>query len=76
MKKRGREDMIHLVPIDKVDHSKIDPKCLPAIVVEVTPRSQYRLACKVGILDRVLCHGDYVVRPTRCLSKLENNGKG
>jgi hypothetical protein len=65
MKKRGREDMIHLVPIDKVDHSKIDPKRLPTIVVEVTLCSQYHLACKVGVLDRVLCHGDFLYEPNK-----------
>jgi hypothetical protein len=44
-KKRVREDTIQdvpvggvcLVPIDKVDHSKIDPKQLPLVVVNVMP---------------------------------------
>jgi hypothetical protein len=54
-----------LVPIDKVDCSKIDPKRLPTIVVEVTPRSQYCLACKIGVLDRVLCRRDFLYKPNK-----------
>jgi hypothetical protein len=68
MKKRFREDTMSdvtvgsvcLVPIDKVDRSKIDPKRLPCVVVEVTPREQYRLACKAGVLDKVLQRQDFL----------------
>ena len=62
MKKRFREDTMQdvtvgsvcLVPIHKVDRTKIDPKRLPCVVVEITAREQYRLACKAGVLDKVL----------------------
>jgi hypothetical protein len=73
MKKRLREDTIQdipvggicFIPIDKVDQSKIDPKCLPCVVVEVTPRQQYRLACKAGVLDTVLNRGDFGYEPNK-----------
>ena len=73
MKKRLREDTIQdipvggicLVPIDRVDRSKIDPKRLPCIVVEVTPKQQYRLACKAGVLDMVLNRGDFAYEPNK-----------
>ena len=73
MQKRVREDTIQdvpvggicLVPIDKVDRSKVDPRRLPCVVVEVTPRIQYRLACKAGVLDRVLCRQDFLYEPNK-----------
>jgi predicted RNA-binding protein with TRAM domain len=73
MQKRFWEDTIQDVPIggvclvfiDKVDRSKIDPRCLPCVVVEVTPRIQYRLACKAGILDHVLCRQDFLYEPQK-----------
>jgi hypothetical protein len=73
MKKRLREDTIQdipvggirLVPIDRVDPSKIDPKCLPCIVVEVTPKQQYRLTCIAGVLDMVLNRGDFAYEPNK-----------
>jgi hypothetical protein len=73
MQKRVREDTIQdvpvggicLVPIDRVDRSKIDPKRLPCVVVEITPRIQYRLACKAGVLDRVLCRQDFCYEPNK-----------
>jgi hypothetical protein len=68
MKKRFREDTMQdvtvgsvcLVPIDKVDRTKIDPKRLPCVVVEITAREQYRLACKAGVLDKVLQRQDFL----------------
>jgi hypothetical protein len=44
---------------------KIDPKHLPTVVVEITPRSQYCLACKIGVLIRLLCHGDFLHEPNK-----------
>jgi hypothetical protein len=47
--KRVREETIQdvpvggicLIPIDRVDRSKVDPKCLPFVIVDVTPPQQY-----------------------------------
>jgi hypothetical protein len=73
MQKRVRQDTIQdvpvgavcLVPIDKTDRCKIDPKRLPCVVVEVTPRGQYRLACTEGVLNKVLCRQDFLHEPLK-----------
>jgi hypothetical protein len=73
MQKRVREDTIEdvpvggicLVPIDRVDRSKVDPKRLPCVCVEITPRQQYRLACRAGVLDKVLSRQDFLYESTK-----------
>lgn len=40
-------------------------RVLACVVVEVTPRIQYRLACKAGVLDHVLCHQDFLYEPNK-----------
>ncbi len=73
MQKRVREDTIEdvpvggicLVPIDRVDRSKVDPKCLPCVAVEITPCQQYRLACRAGVLDKVLSQQAFLYESTK-----------
>jgi hypothetical protein len=68
MKKRLMEDTIQDVPIgdvclvsiNKADRSKFDPRRLPCVVVEVTPRIQYRLPYKAGVLDHLLCPKNFL----------------
>jgi len=42
-------DVVSLA-VDPRDRSKVDPKRLPCVVVEVTPNGMYRIACAAGDL--------------------------
>jgi hypothetical protein len=46
-----------LVPIDKVDRGSCDARHIPGVVVEVTEHSNYRIACKGGVLKDCLSRG-------------------
>jgi hypothetical protein len=47
-----------LIKIDKVDRSKLGNKRLACVVIEVTERGQYRIACKGGVLENVYLRQD------------------